>query len=80
MLGGSHAFNTETGKPGRFAPKLPCYYLLRFKEESGNIHFSLLSQVGSRTFFETFRALLKGYLGTKQTEKSLQDTSFQFLM
>jgi hypothetical protein len=26
-----------------------------------------------RTFFETF-ALLKGYLGTKKTEKSLQDT------
>jgi hypothetical protein len=46
LLGGSHAFHTETGKPGRFAPKLSCYYLLRFKEESGNIHFSLLSQVG----------------------------------
>jgi hypothetical protein len=49
MLGGSHAFHTETGKPGRFAPKLSCYYLLRFKEESGNIHFSLLSQVGFTT-------------------------------
>jgi hypothetical protein len=34
-----------------------------------------------RTVFETFGALLKGYLGTKQTEKSLQDTFFfQFLM
>jgi hypothetical protein len=29
-----------------------------------------------RTFFETFRALLLGYLGTNQTEKSLQDTFY----